>query len=157
MKESRKVETVPPSPRATYQDVLNAPPHMVAEVIDGTLYTNPRPDPTHTTASSGLGICVGPPFHFGRGGPGGWWILDQPELHLNQDIVVPDLARISHQSAQILAILVILGFLRLKFARRADTVALSAAKRSGTGHYHLKPAQVAADTPERGHAQTLGV
>ena len=67
------------------------------------------------------------------------------------------LARISHQSAQILAILVILGFLRLKFARRADTVALSAAKRSGTGHYHLKPAQVAADTPERGHAQTLGV
>ena len=92
MKKSHATETVTDSTPATYQDVLNAPPHMVAEVIDGTLYTNPRPDPTHTTASSGLGICIGPPFHFGRGGPGGWWILDEPELHLNQDIVVPDLA-----------------------------------------------------------------
>ena len=92
MKKSHITETVTDSTPATYQDVLNAPPHMVAEVIDGTLYTHPRPDPTHTTASSGLGICVGPPFHFGRGGPGGWWIVDEPELHLSQDIVVPDLA-----------------------------------------------------------------
>lgn len=32
------------------------------------------------------------PFQWGRGGPGGWWILPEPELHLGADVVVPDLA-----------------------------------------------------------------
>ena len=80
------------SPRATYQDVLDAPAHQIAEVIDGTLYTYPRPAPRHTLASSALGGTLEPPFHRGRGGPGGWWILDEPELHLSEDILVPDLA-----------------------------------------------------------------
>lgn len=31
-------------------------------------------------------------FHRGRGGPGGWWILDEPELHLAPHVLVPDLA-----------------------------------------------------------------
>jgi Uma2 family endonuclease len=35
---------------------------------------------------------LGPPYDHGRGGPGGWWILDEPELHLHSDVVVPDLA-----------------------------------------------------------------
>ena len=78
--------------RATYQDVLDAPAHEVAEIIDGTLHTHPRPAPAHTVASSVLGGELGPPFHRGRGGPGGWWILDEPELHLDEDILVPDLA-----------------------------------------------------------------
>ena len=78
--------------RATYQDVLDAPAHQVAEIIAGTLYTHPRPAPAHTIASSALGGELGPPFHRGRGGPGGWWILDEPELHLGEDILVPDLA-----------------------------------------------------------------
>ena len=60
------------SPRATYQDVLDAPAHQVAEVIDGTLYTHPRPAPRHTLASSALGGTLEPPFHRGRVGPGGW-------------------------------------------------------------------------------------
>jgi Uma2 family endonuclease len=34
---------------------------------------------------------IGGPFHRGRGGPGGWWILDEPELHLGGDVLVPDL------------------------------------------------------------------
>ncbi len=79
-------------PRATYQDVLDAPPHMVAEIVAGTLHLNPRPAPRHTVASSGLGANIGPPYFYGRGGPGGWWILDEPELHLDEDILVPDLA-----------------------------------------------------------------
>ena len=70
------------SPRATYQDVLDAPAHLVAEIINGTLHTHPRPAPTHTLATSTLGNELGPPFHRGRGGPGGWWIFDEPELHL---------------------------------------------------------------------------
>ncbi len=79
------------APRATYQDVLEAPEHQVAEVIDGTLYTHPRPAPRHATASSRLGIEIGGPFDRGRGGPGGWRIIDEPELHLGKDILVPDM------------------------------------------------------------------
>jgi Uma2 family endonuclease len=39
-----------------------------------------------------LGASVTGPFDRGVGGPGGWWILDEPELHLGQDVLVPDLA-----------------------------------------------------------------
>ncbi len=78
--------------RASYQDVLDAPPHKVAEIVDGALHLNPRPAPRYAWASSGLGAAVGPPFNRGRGGPGGWWIVGEPELHLGEDILVPDLA-----------------------------------------------------------------
>ncbi len=92
MKQSQAAKPFTASPRATYQDVLDAPPHRVAEIVDGTLYTNPRPAPPHAVAKSVLGSCIGPPFHQGRGGPGGWWILNEPELHLDKDILVPDIA-----------------------------------------------------------------
>ncbi len=78
--------------RATYEDVLKVPAHMVAEVIDGVLHTFPRPATPHARASSGLGMRLGTPFDHGEGGPGGWWILDEPELHLGEQILVPDLA-----------------------------------------------------------------
>ena len=81
-----------PLRRATYQDVLDAPAHRVAEVIDGALYTHPRPAAPHARASSSLGVKIGGPFDYDAGGPGGWWIIDEPELHLGEDIVVPDLA-----------------------------------------------------------------
>ena len=80
------------SKRATYQDVLDAPPHKVAEVIDGVLYTMPRPAVPHSIAGSALGWLIGGPFGHSRGRPGGWWIVDEPELHLGEDIVVPDIA-----------------------------------------------------------------
>ncbi|MBC7794952.1 MAG: Uma2 family endonuclease, partial [Clostridia bacterium] len=32
------------------------------------------------------------PFDKGRGGPGGWWIIDEPELHLRKHVLVPDVA-----------------------------------------------------------------
>ena len=79
-------------PRATYQDVLDAPAHRVAEIVDGTLYTQPRPAMPHARASSSLGVKIGGPFDYDAGGPGGWWIIDEPELHLDEDILVPDLA-----------------------------------------------------------------
>ena len=78
--------------RATYEDLLDVPEHLVAELIDGTLRTQPRPAGPHAHAASVLGMDVGSPFHRGRGGPGGWIILDEPELHLGADILVPDLA-----------------------------------------------------------------
>ncbi len=84
--------TAHPNLRATYQDVLDAPAHLVAELVGGTLYTHPRPALPHALASSSLQTDLSSAFQFGRGGPGGWWILFEPELHLDEDIVVPDLA-----------------------------------------------------------------
>src|SRR5262245_52802862 len=78
--------------RATYDDVLTAPPHKVAEVINGKLHLFPRPALPHCAAASVLGAELGLPFGRGRGGPGGWIILAEPELHLGEDILVPDLA-----------------------------------------------------------------
>ena len=80
--------------RATYQDVLDAPPNMIAEVIFGTLHTQPRPAFPHVIVSSNLGALLTSRFRFGEGGPGGWTIVDEPELHLGTepDILVPDLA-----------------------------------------------------------------
>ena len=78
--------------RATYQDLLLVPSHRVAEIVDGDLHVSPRPASRHALASSGLESQLWAPFHHGRGGPGGWWILDEPELHLGEDVLVPDLA-----------------------------------------------------------------
>ena len=81
---------------ATYEDLMAVPDHLVAEIIDGELITSPRPAVPHALAASMCGIDVGGPFGRGSGGggsdPGGWWILDEPELHLGADVVVPDLA-----------------------------------------------------------------
>lgn len=80
--------------RATYEDVLSAPANAIAEVVYGTLHTQPRPALPHTSASSHLGSIITGPFRFGTGGPGGWILLDEPELHLGSepDILVPDIA-----------------------------------------------------------------
>jgi Uma2 family endonuclease len=78
--------------RATYQDVLDAPEHMVAELIKGALHLQPRPASPHARAASMLTVEVGGPFDRGRGGPGGWWIVAEPEVHLGEDVLVPDLA-----------------------------------------------------------------
>ena len=85
--------------RATYADLEAVPANKVAELIRGTLYVMPRPAARHARASSALGVELGGPFDRGRGGPGGWWILDEPELHFpdptspgDEDALVPDLA-----------------------------------------------------------------
>jgi Uma2 family endonuclease len=77
---------------ATYEDLLAVPDHIVAELINGALITSPRPASRHALASSVLGSELTGPFHRGKGGPGGWILLDEPELHLRSDILVPDLA-----------------------------------------------------------------
>jgi Uma2 family endonuclease len=85
-------QTATPRRPATYEDLLKVPDHMVAEILDGELYATPRPAPRHADASSGIGGALRGPFDRGRGGPGGWRILDEPELHLGADVLVPDLA-----------------------------------------------------------------
>jgi Uma2 family endonuclease len=78
--------------RATYEDVLNAPENKVAEILDGELILSPRPAPRHAVAHSRLLSALGGPFDGGVGGPGGWWIVTEPELHFGENVLVPDLA-----------------------------------------------------------------
>ena len=82
--------------RATYADLREVPDTMVAEIIDGELIATPRPASPHARAAIAMGSDL-----FGRfdrppddpaGGPGGWWFLFEPELHLGEDVVVPDVA-----------------------------------------------------------------
>lgn len=80
---------------ARYEDVLSAPDHLVAEILDGELFTSPRPSFRHARAASMLGAGVVSQFDGPGGGgesPGGWWFLDEPELHFEDDVVVPDIA-----------------------------------------------------------------
>lgn len=84
--------SVPASRLASYEDLLALPAHVVGEIVNGTLYSHPRPAPRHARAYSVLGGELLGPYDRGRGGPGGWWILDEPEIHLSGHVLVPDLA-----------------------------------------------------------------
>ena len=82
-----------PKPKsATYADIEALPPNVVGEIAFGVLHTHPRPAPRHGRASSVLGYELLGPFDFGRGGPGGWVFIDEPELHLGEHVIVPDIA-----------------------------------------------------------------
>ena len=78
--------------RATYADLVDVPDRLVAEIVAGELVTSPRPGARHARSASRLGDCLGGPFDRGAGGPGGWVILGEPELHLGTDALVSDLA-----------------------------------------------------------------
>lgn len=82
----------PAKKRATYEDLYGIPENMTGEIIDGELIATPRPSRKHVYAASALGNEVGPVYHSGRYGPGGWIILIEPEIGLGEDILVPDLA-----------------------------------------------------------------
>ena len=77
---------------ATNADLDDLPPHLVGEILGGVLHASPRPAFPHARAASTLGVDLGGPFDRGRGGPGGWVILAEPELHFGDDVLVPDLA-----------------------------------------------------------------
>ena len=78
---------------ATYDDLLALPEHETGELIHGNLYAQARPSGKHGLAAGALQADLGFPFSFGRGGPGGWWIIPEPEVHFirNTEVAVPDM------------------------------------------------------------------
>jgi Uma2 family endonuclease len=77
---------------ATWEDLADVPEGYVGEIVAGELVLQSRPGAPHTETASDLGLVLGPPFRFGRGGPGGWIILHEPRVAFLEDIRVPDLA-----------------------------------------------------------------
>ncbi|MFZ2450589.1 MAG: Uma2 family endonuclease [Methylovulum miyakonense] len=77
-----------------YEQLMDLPEHVTGEILNGELHTMTRPSGRHGVVGRGLGFNLSGPFDFGRGGPGGWWIIDEPEVHFIRDVevAVPDLA-----------------------------------------------------------------
>jgi Uma2 family endonuclease len=84
----------PAAVKRLYDAIKALPEGVTGELINGQLHTQPRPSAKHASASSGLGWALSGPYRYGSGGPGGWWIIDEPEVHFvrNQEVLVPDLA-----------------------------------------------------------------
>ena len=82
---------------ATIDPVLFArlealPETQVGEILRGEVFASPRPAPRHANVIFRLGGQLNAPFGLGSGGPGGWWLLPEPEMHLGSEVIVPDLA-----------------------------------------------------------------
>lgn len=67
---------------ATRRDLDRLPRTWRGEIIHGTLYAFPRPRAPHQRASTRIAGDIDGPFDRGRGGPGGWWILEEPGIEL---------------------------------------------------------------------------
>lgn len=79
-------EDLPPG----YGAIEALPAHLTGQLIDGELHTLPRPALAHGYTALAL---AGDLRAKGVGMPGGgWWIVVEPELHLDGDVLVPDLA-----------------------------------------------------------------
>jgi Uma2 family endonuclease len=79
---------------ASWADLVEAPDDgRVWEVLGGSLEAQPRPRPAHSRAQARVAGELSGPFDQGRGGPGGWWLLIEPDVEFEvHEIVVPDVA-----------------------------------------------------------------
>lgn len=77
-----------------YEQLLALPEGLTGEILNGQLHTQPRPAGPHIRAESSLGSKLHRRFDEGDDGPGGWWILLEPEVHFVRDteVAVPDIA-----------------------------------------------------------------
>ncbi|MEW6221573.1 MAG: Uma2 family endonuclease [Thermodesulfobacteriota bacterium] len=80
--------------RYLYDELCSLPEGITGEILNGQLHTQPRPSGRHGVVARALSLDLAGPFDFGRGGPGGWWILLEPEVHFvrDQEVAVPDVA-----------------------------------------------------------------
>lgn len=76
-----------------YDEYRGLPEGTKAEIVGGEVRVLPRPRPRHVRVSSTLGARLGRSFGWDSDtGPGGWVILDEPELRLGDELRAPDLA-----------------------------------------------------------------
>lgn len=72
----------PPKP-ATYADLVALPDNVKGEILNGVLYTQPKPRPRHMRIAGAAFVDLTMRFdRTGRGGPGGWWIVIEPGIEL---------------------------------------------------------------------------
>ncbi len=85
---------IQPTSSAIYRRIEELPEGLTGEILDGQVHAQSRPSMPHGLVGSVLGSELVGPFHKGKGGPGGWWIIHEPEIHFLHDIAVavPDLA-----------------------------------------------------------------
>ncbi len=97
MSKAEKIKTY----SSLWEELCDLPENVVGEIFNDELVVSPRPAPKYAVTSSSLGGELVNPFQKGKnGGPGGWWIIDEPELHLEKpvqkrektNVIVPDLA-----------------------------------------------------------------
>jgi len=77
---------------ATYADIEALPSHRLGEIIGHELIVSPRPGGPHAFATTGLVGQLDGPYQRGVGGPAGWLLLFEPELHFGSEVLVPDIA-----------------------------------------------------------------
>lgn len=97
-----------------YGQLCALPENLIGEIIAGELVVSPRPAVRHATAGTLASSDISNQFHRKPGGgshPGGWWILVEPELHLGDEALVPDIA----------------GWKRENLAELPDTASISVA------------------------------
>jgi Uma2 family endonuclease len=80
------------SPDALWAELEALPPGVRGEIIRGTLYTQ-APTPRHQDIAGAVAGDLRTPYHRGRGGPGGWLILNAPGIRLTpKEEFIPDVA-----------------------------------------------------------------
>lgn len=77
---------------ATYEDLLSLPENVTGQIVDGVLYTQPRPAFRHQRGTTQLASKLSERFDSDGHGPPEWFIFTEPEVHFGRHVLVPDIA-----------------------------------------------------------------
>ncbi len=79
-----------------YQDFMSVPDNMVAEILNGTLVTQPRPTPRHSRVISVLGFKLGNAFDKEGDGGGPRIAFTQKARSLMRTGIIPSFISKEH-------------------------------------------------------------
>ena len=82
----------PARKEATYADLEATPEHLIAEILGGELFVQPKAVPKHNAAAFGVAMAIGPKFQTGGDGRDDWVFFSGQEYHFGRDVVVPDVS-----------------------------------------------------------------
>jgi Uma2 family endonuclease len=78
---------------ATYADLEALPEDARGEVLAGEIVVQPSPTPIHQSTIGEIYAELRGPFQRGRGGPGGWWLIQDVDVEFGpHDICRPDIS-----------------------------------------------------------------